>query len=225
MEKATSGTTPQNSSTCELCLDRGWIQVERDGLAGVVQCECQKRRIINAKLAEIPERFRQAAFANYVPMDALQQRALETIAGEFTGSYFLHGDYARGKTHLAMAQYVKLIQIERPCMFMTMAELMAELRRAEFACSPNSPDPDYFCVVRQRIRHTERFHLFIDDIDKFKSTDFKFEVLFDLIDTIYKRKVGLTVTSNYTLRELSTSGAVHPSIVRRLDDICKAVEV
>lgn len=184
----------------------------------VARCECQRRKIIVSKLVEIPERFREATFANYVPMDAAQEKALALMAGEFTGSYFLHGDYARGKTHLATAQYVKLVQIERPCLFLGMAELISELRRAEM-------DPDYFCLVRHRIRYAEKFHLFVDDIDKFKVTDFKFEVLFDLFDTIYKRKLGLTVTSNYSLRQLVERELLHPSIVRRLDDTCKAIEV
>jgi DNA replication protein DnaC len=151
-------------------------------------------------------------------MDAAQQAARDRIAAEFTGSYFLHGDYARGKTHLATAQYVKLVQIEWPCLFLGMAELIAELRRAEL-------DPDYFCLVRHRARYAERFHLFLDDIDKFKATDFKFEVLFDMIDTIYKRNLGLTVTSNYSLIELARAEAVHPAIVRRIDDICSVLEV
>lgn len=190
----------------------------RIGDDGVARCECQKVRVLNARLAEIPERYRESSFANYVPGDAKQAAARDRIAGNFTGSFFICGDYARGKTHLATAQYVKLIQIERPCMFMSMAELIRELRRSEL-------DTDYFCAVRMRAWHADRFHLFVDDIDKFKVTDFKFEVLFDLIDTIWKRKLGLTVTSNYNLAELSTSGAVHPSIVRRIDDVCAVVEV
>lgn len=187
-------------------------------LDAVSRCECQKQKIIRAKLAEIPERYRDSSFMNYVPMDAKQEAALLLVSGDFTKNYFLYGDYARGKTHLATAQYVKLVQIERPCVLLGMAELLSELRRAEL-------DADYFCLVRHRARYADRFHLLIDDIDKFKVTDFKFEVLFDLFDTIYKRKLGLTVTSNYSLRELATSGALHPSIVRRIDDSCQAVEV
>jgi DNA replication protein DnaC len=197
-----------------LCRDSGYVRVgDRVG-----RCECQKQKIIRSKLAQIPERYRDVSFLNYVPIDGVQEQALKQVMGDFTKSYFLHGDYARGKTHLATAQYIQLVEIERSCLFLTMAELISELRKAEM-------DPDYFCTVRERARYAERFHLFVDDIDKFKATDFKFEVLFDLIDTIYKRKCGLTVTSNHTLRELSHSGLLHPSIVRRIDDTCQQVEV
>lgn len=206
-------TNPGND--CDLCRDTGYIRIAD---AGVIRCECQKRKIINARLADIPKRFRNCAFANYLPNNGRQQKALDQVAGEFTASYFIHGDYAQGKTHLATAQYVQLIRIERAALFFTMAELMAELRKSEM-------DADYFCLVRQRARHADSFHLFIDDIDKFKITDFKFEVLFDLIDSIYKRSLTLTVTSNCALSQLTNVAGVHPSIVRRLDDLCMAVEV
>lgn len=206
-------TSPK--SECETCGDTGFICVAG---SGATRCECQKRKAAVEKLRKIPERFRQASFANYIPTDGRQDSALSKISGDFTKSYFIFGDYARGKTHLATAQYVRLVQIERSCEFLSMAELIGELRRSEM-------DPDYFCTVRQRVRSAEKFHLVLDDIDKFKVTDFKFEVLFDLFDTLYKRKLGLTVTSNYGLRELAQSGAVHPSIVRRIDDICEVVEV
>jgi DNA replication protein DnaC len=173
---------------------------------------------VRRRLAEISERFRESSFANYVPIDHQQELALNVVAGEFAKSFFLHGDYARGKTHLATAQYRQLVHIERPCLMFTMAELIAELRKAEM-------DFNYYSIVRHRVRYEEQFHLFIDDIDKFKPTDFKSEVLFDLIDTIYKRKLGLTITSNCSLKDLAYDGIVHPSIVRRIDDICLAVEV
>lgn len=206
--------TPQNSDSCPGCGGSGYIHTAR----GVCRCECKRQKILAEKLNAIPERFRNATFANYVPMDSAQERARDRLAAEFTKSYFLHGDYGRGKTHLATAQYRKLLEIERPCLLLTMGQLITELRRSEM-------DFDYFCLVRQRVRHAETFHLFVDDIDKFKVTDFKFEVLFDLFDTIYSRKLGLTVTSNYRLSELASSGVVHPSIVRRIDDICEVIEV
>lgn len=200
------------SSECRLCSGLGYMRV----VDGVRRCECQRQKVVAAKLAQIPKRFSGAAFESYVPMDQGQERALERLRSDFTGSYFLFGDYARGKTHLAIAQYRKLVEIERPCLFLGMAELLSELRRAGM-------DGDYFCTVRERVRHADPFHLFLDDVDKFKATDFKFEALFDLFDTIYKRGLSLTVTSNYSLGDLTQS--LDPSIVRRIDDVCQAVEV
>ncbi len=69
------------------------------------------------------------------------------------------------------------------------------------------------------------YHLFWDDIDKLKMTDFKTEVLFDLVDSLYRQKHGLTVTSNYSMRDLVEHERMHPAIVRRLDDMCRVIEI
>jgi hypothetical protein len=71
----------------------------------------------------------------------------------------------------------------------------------------------------------EPFHLFSDDVDKLKPTDFKTEVLFDLVDSLYRRKHGITVTGNYSMRDLVERERMHPAIVRRLDDMCTALEL
>ena len=56
-------------------------------------------------------------------------------------------------------------------------------------------------------------------------TDFKTEVLFDLVDTLYRQKHGLTVTGNYSMRALVDRERMNPAIDRRLDDMCRVVEV
>ena len=71
----------------------------------------------------------------------------------------------------------------------------------------------------------EPYHLFWDDIDKLKPTDFKTEVLFDLVDSLYRQKHGLTVTGNYSMRDPVGHERMHPAIGRRLDDMCRLVEV
>jgi DNA replication protein DnaC len=216
--RSRNGSGSPSSPSCEVCRGSGYIKLAIPGGNGssVARCECQKQKVIQSKLEAIPNRFRDASFANYVPTDSAQEIALNKISSEFTGSYFIHGEYSRGKTHLATAQYRHIVMIERNCMFMTMAELMSELRKAEM-------DPDYFSTLRHRVRHSESFHLFIDDVDKFKVTDFKFEVLFDLFDTIYRRNLGLTMTSNFSLRELRDQ--LDGSILRRIDDICTVIEL
>jgi DNA replication protein DnaC len=214
MEAESSDRNIGRSSDCPRCEDLGYVRIDR----GLVRCECQKRKVITAKLDAIPERFRQATFENYIPVDEKQIRARCRMERELTGNFFLFGPYGRGKTHLATAQYRSIVEIERPCLFFTMPELMSELRTAEL-------DADYWCEVRHRGRYATAFHLFIDDMDKFKITDFKFEVLFELINTIYRRKLGFTVTSNLSLQQLADSGLVDASIVRRIDDICTAVEL
>jgi DNA replication protein DnaC len=191
----------------------------------VSRCQCQKNKILDRKLSVIPSRYRDAHFGNYKPIDDVEGKALEKLSSDTFGSFFLYGDYGRGKTHLLIAQYRRVAKLDRPAMLFTMAELLCELRRVEFARFGTMADSEYVSLVIDRVKYSERFHLFLDDIDKFKVTEFKFEVLFDLLDTIWKRKLQLTVTSNYSLTDLIEQERLHPAIVRRIDDICQAVEV
>jgi len=183
-----------------------------------MRCECQKQKALRQKLSAIPTRFQDATFASYTPQDSRQRSAVALMSSEITKSFFAFGEYRRGKTHLAISQYRKLVEIERSCALFSMTELLGELRKAEI-------DSDYFSQVRHRIRHADSFHLFIDDIDKFKTSDFKAEALFDLIDTIYKRNLGLTITSNYSIQQLGESGRLDWSVLRRIDDISEVIEL
>ena len=50
-------------------------------------------------------------------------------------------------------------------------------------------------------------------------------VLLDLVDSLYRQKHGLTVTGNLTMLDLVEQERMHPAIVRRLDGMCRAVEL
>jgi hypothetical protein len=45
------------------------------------------------------------------------------------------------------------------------------------------------------------------------------------VDSLYRRKHGITVTGNYSMRDLVERERMHPAIVRRLDDMCTALEL
>lgn len=57
------------------------------------------------------------------------------------------------------------------------------------------------------------------------TVDFKTEVLFHLVDALYRQNHGLTVTSNFSLRDLVEHERMAPAIVRRLDDMCRVLEL
>ena len=57
------------------------------------------------------------------------------------------------------------------------------------------------------------------------SSDVKTKVLFHLVGSLYRQKHGLTVTGNYSMRDLVEHERMHPAIVRRLDDMCSVFEV
>jgi len=212
-------TAAVTTSTCGECGELGFIHVVKGRHVGVIRCQCRSERVVAQKIARLPPRLQDMTLRNYVPCDGAQSRAFERLAGDVTHSFVLEGDYSRGKTHLAAAQYIELARLERSCLFFSMSELFLELRKAEL-----DPGPDgYFCEVRERVHHGERFHLFIDDLDKFRVTDFRFESLFDLVNSIYTRKLGLTVTTNQSLREIRRRQLIDGAILRRIEDICEVL--
>lgn len=186
------------------------------GSTGVMRCDCAKRRIIESKMSHVPPRFRGCTLGNYVPSDDVQVQALGTIQANLGRSLLLWGSYGRGKTHLAVAQYRELVIAGQSVAWRSMSELMSEITAAVVR--------DEHSIVLDRVRYADSFHLFLDDIDKFKPTEFKSEALFDLFDTLYRRNLSVTVTTNLSLQTLIEE-KVNPAIIRRLDDMCLAVRV
>jgi DNA replication protein DnaC len=164
----------------------------------------------------IPKRFLYSEFENYNPVDATQAQAKAVMQSRPAGSYYLHGDYSRGKTHLLYAQYRALITTGRRCLVRTTKEILDELMQAEI-------DRDKGSALLNALSSSCQIHVFWDDCDKLKPTDFKEEALFNLIDTIYRGAHSLTMTSNCDLVELQKK--LTPAMVRRIDDICTVVRV
>ena len=211
------GNEPGNE--CPHCRDSGWRWVDLPGNAGMRQCECVVEKARVHYLALIPERFKDSTFESFEPRDPKQERALSLIRKDPGGNFYLTGAYGNGKTHLLYAQYRAIVISGKVrCHVRTTRELVEELRRAEF-------DEDFVSPVLAAASKAAQYHLFWDDIDKLKMTDFKTEVLFDLVDNLYRRKHGLTVTGNYSMRDLVEHERMHPAIVRRLDDMCRVIEV
>jgi len=47
----------------------------------------------------------------------------------------------------------------------------------------------------------------------------------ELIDAIYRKCLSLTITGNYSLKELGELEKLPPSAIRRIDGICRVLEV
>lgn len=169
----------------------------------------------------IPVRFQSCTFETYKPKSKKQADTLCKMSEHPHESYFIHGPYGAGKTHLLYAQYREnyFVYGEKNCFVRSTHELIRELQDEEVK---EKPSPINLALKPQDTREI-LIHLFWDDADKFKVTDYREEALFDLIDRIYKNNEKLTITSNASLSELQEK--LSPAICRRIDDICKLVEV
>ncbi len=202
-----------------MCGGTGWRRAQGEDFTGFRRCECVRARFLADRLAAIPEQFRGATFESYHARNAGQERALASMKAAPDGSWYMTGRYGSGKTHLLYAQYRAIVTAGRTrCHVRCSRELVEELRREEL-------EDDFVSPVMAAASGSEPYHLFWDDIDKLKPTDFKTEVLFELVDTLYRQKHGVTVTGNYSLRDLVERERMHPAIVRRLDDMCQVIEI
>jgi len=159
-----------------------------------------------------------ATFEHYRPQNSRQEKAHNLLREEPEGSFFLHGPYDSGKTHLLHAQYRTLVLAGVACNVRTTVDLLNEMQRMEF-------DQDFVSPVFNQARTRGRYHLFWDDADKIKVTDFRAQALHELIDMMYRRCLSLTITSNFSLKELGELEKLPPSVIRRIDAMCRVLEV
>jgi DNA replication protein DnaC len=193
-------------------------QSEKDMERERVGKENTRLRKRKQQLTQIPKRFSSVSIDNFIPKTDKQKKAIALLRQNVKGSFLISGDYGQGKTHLLWAQYCEVADGNNIVYPSSMHELLEIFKRS--ATEDGFEKPTEFLAIDDGIEGT---HVFIDDVDKFKLTDFKLESLFDFIDTIYRQNIGLTMTSNSTLMELQEK--LSPAIVRRIDDICTKIEL
>lgn len=213
-QRAETSNTSPSSDECPDCKGIGFIRLD----GGVKSCACRLRRVIEARLRTIPVRYQFSTLENYEPKTELQAGTKSMIQGDPQGSYYISGPYGQGKTHLLMAQFREVALSGYPCQLWSTADLFDEMRRVEL-------DGNHYSRLMEAVKESPEFHLFWDDCDKFKPTDFKGTALFTLTNTIFIRKLRLSVTSNYNLVALGDFEKLPPQVIRRIDDVCTAVGV
>jgi DNA replication protein DnaC len=211
--------TSQNPE-CPACNGTGFVHP--NGSTAVTRCDCLKARIsagrIRTVLEDWPE-YADADLENFQPRSLLQIEAIKAIKANPEVSYFLHGYYGSGKTHLMIAQYRYLALRGSTCILRSSKQLMDELRKAEMQAGPGQ---EPFESPVWKLVNESSGHLFVDDIEKAPArSDFRAEALFDLLDTIKRRQLAITVTSNLDLPALTK--LMGDAAVARLDRICTRI--
>jgi len=215
---AMRSTSPASERVCSLCGGTGWQRAGNEGLR-YRRCECVKARLVASRLGTIPALFREATFPSYQARNVQQEQAVALMKNLPEGNWYLTGHYGSGKTHLFYAQYHGMaVAGTVRCHVRTTRELVDELKRVEL-------ESGFVSQVMAAAYSSAPYHLFWDDIDKLKPSDFKTEVLFELVDALYRQKHGLTVTANYSLQDLVKRERMHPAIVRHLDDMCRVIQL
>ena len=190
---------------CNKCID-GWIKEE----GGICWCECKARKVI---VEQIGEKFKDCDIAN-TKLLAHQDKA-KVILSKPEGSYFLVGDFGRGKTHLLASQYGYLLKkYRRPAVrFWREVDLVEDWQNWE--------EGRYYVV--SELKDKDYKHIFLDDLGRAKITERVQQEMYGLIDWIYTSQIGLSISSNFSYEKLidKYGGAT----VRRIKDICKGIKI
>jgi DNA replication protein DnaC len=163
----------------------------------------------------IPKRFHLSTLENYRPIDDQQRNAKKAIQDNISGSFYLCGTYGRGKTHLLFSQYRRLVCAGARCVVKIGRDITRELTSAEIDGRPSA--------ILLAANSTFPIHFFWDDVDKIKPSEFREEILFDLIDTLYRQQHAITMSSNVDLAGLE--GILSAAMIRRLDEVCQVIQI
>lgn len=164
----------------------------------------------------LPRLYGKHSFANFDPyLPSLRQKLVhfsQWVQGERDRGLILCGGVGSGKTHMLASIYRELALQGKSIAFIRVMDFLAESYDAfNRNTTPNE-------IVERIVSHQ---FLFLDDLGAEKSTEFKRERIFDLIDRAYIDEKTLIITSNAKLQDLSELDARIPS---RLVEMCDLVE-
>jgi DNA replication protein DnaC len=208
------------SNDCPECKGTKLVLIkDLEGNERARKCKsCLIKSQLDRLTSAIPQRFKHCTFDDYIPKNDSQKRALEYLTTDPYENYYIVGPYGSGKTHLLYAKFKFLSNTNLDhslSVVRSTKDLINELQMHELEKNQSE--------ILNALKNGKELNLFWDDADKFKVTEYKLEILYDLIDRIYRDEQSLTLTTNNDLRELQEK--LSPAIVRRIDDICTKIEL
>jgi len=207
---------------CPKCQGSGWDRVERDGVAGVVRCECIRGSRFERLLASanIPSRYEHCEldnFDNWSRTTEIARVAAEKFVSEYPmpqpfGLLFM-GPQGIGKTHLAVGIIKKLIrQKSIPCLFCTFPELLKEIQNSY---NPNTQSSEM--RILEPILDTQV--LVLDELGAQKPSDWvRDQVAYVLNYRYNENKVTIITTNFMDPGAEGTKPSVTDSLAQRIGD-------
>jgi|SRR5215831_42708 len=183
------------------------------------------QRRLNAMFGELPARWRDATFDNFVATQPTQRFALdkakEWLSDPGRPSMYLFSPSGRGKTHIAVATLRAWIESGHSGTFKAVDELLSAIK-AGF----DPKDGDHSATYTQMMMALRDAQLVVlDDLGSEyhraanTANDWSSSQLFTIINSRYETNGRMIVTSNYSLRDVSDI-LQHERTAGRLFEMC-----
>lgn len=200
---------------CKKCDGTGCILYNKDGHWYSKRCDCQNAKEIKnlVEISSIPKRFLNKTVSEYIVEDELGKLLKENVVSyvngfkeykeKGTGLYIYSAEKGTGKTHLACAIGIALINAyKEKVKFVTLSDLLIKLKSS----FENDNEKEL-----NKYRKTDL--LIIDDIGTEKITKWVEEMIFNIIDYREKNMLPTIYTSNCKVKELKYDDRVKSRIM------------
>ena len=229
--------SPKTSSTakdsepawqCQICHDSGFyildVPVDHPQFGRPQKCSCRRSRDEGRKSDELRKLsnlhlMSHLTFENFdrsIPGVEDGYAAARAFAQDPDGWLLLRGPIGSGKTHLAVATALEMIErFDSPVLFMVVPDLLDHLRSAF--------DPNISVGYDERFEQVKTASILIlDDLGTENATPWAREKLFQIFNYRYNEQLPIIVTTNADLRpgsgRATASGAIDERIRSRLLD-------
>lgn len=194
-------TAVPTPAICSRCNGSGWIPLPGDGLR-VEPCRCQgdQRRRQRLATAQIPKRYEHCSLDNFRDAQPVLRNAKKRVQ-EFIDLWpnvpegkglLLMGGCGAGKTHLAVAALLEIINSGKPgrVLFANFQDLIQEIQ----ASFDSDEVPSKGEILRPLL---EADLLVLDELGSQKPTQFVQDILYYVINTRYNEERATIFTTNY----------------------------
>src|SRR3954447_26017662 len=225
---------PAVPKACPRCNGSGWIPLDNDSLR-VEPCGCQGdlRRRQRISAAQIPRRYYHCRIGNFHDRNTGVLVGAKRKVQEFVDAWpmqrdgrglLLMGGCGAGKTHLAVAALLEIIQCGKPgrLLFSNFQDLIQAIQ-ASF-------DDDSATSKAELLRPLiETDLLVLDEIGSQKPTTFVQDILYYVINSRYNSELPTIFTTNYydrsgEAKEESLEQRIGTRLRSRLAEMCWAIE-